>query len=102
LTGVLDSGVGHAIGYTIESGLPFRRLLVKNTSGFGRSYTPPSQDSRDLVVTMKLSAIRDVIRGSRMLVCEDSIVRGTQLKNFTIRKLWDNRAKETHIRPVRR
>jgi len=100
VTGVPDSGVGHAIGYAMESGLPFRRPLVKYTPGYGRSYTPPSQDIRDLVATMKLSAIRDVIQGSRMVVCEDSIVRGTQLKNYTIRKLWDNGAKDIHIRPA--
>ncbi len=100
VTGVPDSGVGHAIGYAMESGLPFRRPLVKYTPGYGRSYTPPSQDIRDLVATMKLSAVRDVIKGNRMVVCEDSIVRGTQLKNYTIRKLWDNGAKEIHIRPA--
>jgi amidophosphoribosyltransferase len=100
VAGVPDSGVGHAIGYAKESGLPFRRPLVKYTPGYGRSYTPPSQDIRDLVATMKLSAIEDVIRGNRMVVCEDSIVRGTQLKNYTIRKLWDNGAKEIHIRPA--
>ncbi|MCG6537384.1 MAG: amidophosphoribosyltransferase, partial [Syntrophales bacterium LBB04] len=100
VAGVPDSGVGHAIGYAMESGLPFRRPLVKYTPGYGRSYTPPSQDIRDLVATMKLSAVRDVIKDSRMVVCEDSIVRGTQLKNYTIRKLWDNGAKEIHIRPA--
>ena len=100
VAGVPDSGVGHAIGYAIESGLPYRRPLVKYTPGYGRSYTPPSQDIRDLVATMKLSAVRDVIRDSRMVVCDDSIVRGTQLKNFTIRKLWDNGAKEIHVRPA--
>ena len=100
VAGVPDSGVGNAIGYAVESGLPFRRPLVKYTPGYGRSYTPPSQDIRDLVATMKLSAIRDVIEGNRMVICEDSIVRGTQLKNYTIRKLWDNGAKEIHIRPA--
>jgi amidophosphoribosyltransferase len=100
VTGVPDSGVGHAIGYAMESGLPFRRPLVKYTPGYGRSYTPPSQDIRDIVATMKLSAIRDVIEGNRMVVCDDSIVRGTQLKNYTIRKLWDNGAKEIHVRPA--
>lgn len=100
VTGVPDSGVGHAIGYARQSGLPFRRPLVKYTPGYGRSYTPPSQDIRDLVATMKLSAIEDVIRGNRMVICEDSIVRGTQLKNYTIRKLWNNGAKEIHIRPA--
>jgi amidophosphoribosyltransferase len=100
VAGVPDSGVGHAIGYAMESGLPYRRPLVKYTPGYGRSYTPPSQDIRDLVATMKLSAVRDVIRESRMVVCDDSIVRGTQLKNYTIRKLWDNGAKEIHVRPA--
>ncbi len=98
VTGVPDSGIGHAIGYAIQSGLPYRRPLVKYTPGYGRSYTPPSQDIRDLVATMKLCAVRDVIQGKKMIVCDDSIVRGTQLKNYTIRKLWDNGAKEIHIR----
>ena len=100
VTGVPDSGIGHAIGYAMESGLPYRRPLVKYTPGYGRSYTPPSQDIRDLVATMKLCAVRDVIQGSRMVVCDDSIVRGTQFKNYTIRKLWDNGAKEIHVRPA--
>jgi len=100
VTGVPDSGVGHAIGYAMESGLPFRRPLVKYTPGYGRSYTPPSQEIRDLVATMKLSAVRHVIEGARMVVCDDSIVRGTQLKNYTLKKLWDNGAKEIHIRPA--
>jgi len=100
VAGIPDSGVGHALGYAMASGLPFRRPLVKYTPGYGRSYTPPSQDIRNLVATMKLSAIKDVISGSRMVICDDSIVRGTQLKNFTVKKLWDNGAKEIHIRPA--
>ena len=100
VAGIPDSGVGHAIGYAIESGIPYRRPLVKYTPGYGRSYTPPSQDIRDLVATMKLSAVRGVINGSRMVICDDSIVRGTQLKNYTIKKLMDNGAREIHIRPA--
>ncbi len=100
VAGVPDSGVGHAIGYAMSSGIPYRRPLVKYTPGYGRSYTPPTQDIRDLVATMKLSAVREVINGNRMIICDDSIVRGTQLKNFTIKKLWDNGAKEIHIRPA--
>lgn len=100
VAGVPDSGVGHAIGYAMESGIPFRRPLIKYTPGYGRSYTPPSQEIRDLVATMKLSAVHDVIFGNRMIICDDSIVRGTQLKNYTIKKLWDNGAKEIHIRPA--
>jgi len=100
VTGVPDSGVGHAIGYAMESGIPYRRPLVKYTSGYGRSYTPPSQDIRDLVATMKLNAIRGVISGKRMILCDDSIVRGTQLRNYTIKKLLDGGAKEIHVRPA--
>jgi amidophosphoribosyltransferase len=84
----------------MESGIPYRRPLVKYTPGYGRSYTPPTQEIRDLVATMKLSAVREVINGNRMIICDDSIVRGTQLKNYTIKKLWDNGAKEIHVRPA--
>jgi amidophosphoribosyltransferase len=100
VAGVPDSGVGHAIGYAIESGLPYRRPLVKYTPGYGRSYTPPSQEIRDLVATMKLIPIKEVIFGNRIVLCEDSIVRGTQLKNYTLKKLWDCGAKEVHVRPA--
>jgi amidophosphoribosyltransferase len=100
VAGVPDSGVGHAIGYAMESGLPYRRPLVKYTPGYGRSYTPPSQEIRDLVATMKLIPIKDVIHGNRIILCEDSIVRGTQLKNYTIKKLWECGAKEVHVRPA--
>ena len=100
VTGVPDSGVGHAIGYAMESGLPYRRPLVKYTPGYGRSYTPPSQEIRDLVATMKLIPIKEVICGNRIVLCEDSIVRGTQLKNYTIKKLWECGAKEVHVRPA--
>lgn len=100
VSGVPDSGVAHAIGYAMESGKPFRRPLVKYTPGYGRSYTPPSQETRDLVAKMKLIPIREIINGNRIVVCEDSIVRGTQLKNFTVKKLWDCGAKEVHVRPA--
>lgn len=84
----------------MESGKPFRRPLVKYTPGYGRSYTPPSQETRDLIAKMKLIPIKEIIEGNRIIVCEDSIVRGTQLRNFTIKKLWDSGAKEVHIRPA--
>ena len=100
VAGVPDSGVGHAIGYSMESGLPYRRPLVKYTPGYGRSYTPPSQEIRDLVATMKLIPIRDIIAGNRIVLCEDSIVRGTQLKNFTVSKLKESGAREIHVRPA--
>ncbi|UCE99188.1 MAG: amidophosphoribosyltransferase [Planctomycetota bacterium] len=100
VSGVPDSGVAHGLGYAMESGKPFRRPLVKYTPGYGRSYTPPSQETRDLVAKMKLIPIKEVIEGNSIVMCEDSIVRGTQLKNFTIKKLWDCGAKEVHIRPA--
>lgn len=100
VSGVPDSGTSHALGYAMESGKPYRRPLVKYTPGYGRSYTPPSQATRDLVATMKLIAIKEIIEGNRIVVCEDSIVRGTQLKNFTVQKLWEAGAKEIHVRPA--
>lgn len=96
--GVPDSGAAHAIGYAAESGVPYRRPLVKYTPGYGRSYTPPEQTTRDLVAKMKLIPISDIIKGNSIVVCDDSIVRGTQLKNFTVKKLWDSGAREIHVR----
>ena len=100
VSGIPDSGCAHGLGYAMESGKPFRRPLVKYTPGYGRSYTPPSQQKRDLIAKMKLIPIKEVIEGNSIVVCEDSIVRGTQLKNFTIKKLWDCGAKEIHVRPA--
>ena len=100
VSGVPDSGIAHAIGYAIESKKPYKRPLVKYTPGYGRSYTPPSQETRDLIAKMKLIPIKDIIEGNKIVVCEDSIVRGTQLKNFTINKLWEAGAKEIHARPA--
>ncbi|MBN1282555.1 MAG: amidophosphoribosyltransferase [Proteobacteria bacterium] len=100
VTGVPESGVAHAVGYAMESRIPYRRSLVKYTPGYGRSYTPPTQEERDRVAKMKLIAIRDLIDGKSVCLCEDSIVRGTQLKNFTVHKFWGNGAKEVHVRPA--
>ncbi len=83
VSGIPDSGCAHGLGYAMESGKPFRRPLVKYTPGYGRSYTPPSQQTRNLVAKMKLIPIKEVIEDNSIVVCEDSIVRGTQLKNFT-------------------
>ncbi len=98
--GVPDSGTGHGLGYAVEKGVPYRRPLVKYTPSYGRSYTPVSQQERDYIARMKLITNEDIIRGQRMVLCEDSIVRGTQLKNETVRKLWQAGAKELHIRPA--
>ncbi|MDZ7860822.1 MAG: amidophosphoribosyltransferase [Candidatus Krumholzibacteriota bacterium] len=98
VAGVPDSGTGHAVGYAIESNKPYRRPLVKYTPGYGRSYIPSSQDMRDHIARMKLIPNESIIRGNRIIICEDSIVRGTQLKNYTIRKLWSAGAEEIHVR----
>ena len=100
VAGVPDSGLAHGLGYAMESGKPFRRPLVKYTPGYGRSYTPPSQRTRDLIAKMKLIPIKEVIEGNSIVLCEDSIVRGTQLKNFATKKLWDCGATEIHVRPA--
>jgi amidophosphoribosyltransferase len=100
VAGVPDSGIAHAIGYSMESGIPYRRPLVKYTPGYGRSYTPPTQEIRDQIAFMKLIPSIDVIKGNGIILCEDSIVRGTQLRNFTLKKLFDSGAKEVHVRPA--
>jgi amidophosphoribosyltransferase len=100
VAGIPDSGLAHGLGYAMESGKPYRRPLVKYTPGYGRSYTPPDQRTRDKIAKMKLIPIKEVIEGNSIVVCEDSIVRGTQLKNFTVKKLWDCGAKEIHVRPA--
>ena len=97
-SGVPDSGTGHAVGYAMESRLPLRRALVKYSPGYGRSYTPPSQEVRDQIARMKLIAIEDIVRNNRIVLCEDSVVRGTQLRNLTLGKLWDAGAAEIHVR----
>jgi amidophosphoribosyltransferase len=96
--GIPDSGTAHAIGYAMESKVPFRRILIKYTPGYGRSYTPPSQETRDLVAKMKLIPIPESIKGSNVVICDDSIVRGTQFKNFTITKLKECGVKDIHLR----
>ncbi len=98
VSGIPDSGTTHAIGYAMESKVPLRRPLVKYTPGFDRSYTPPSQETRDLIAKMKLIPVQDIVKGKRIVICDDSIVRGTQLKNFTIQKLKECGAKEIHLR----
>jgi len=99
VAGIPDSGTGHAIGYANESGVPFRRPFVKYTPTWPRSFLPPEQEDRDLVARMKLVPIKDLIQGRRLLFCEDSIVRGTQLKE-TIARLYECGAEEVHMRPA--
>jgi amidophosphoribosyltransferase len=99
VAGIPDSGTGHAIGYANQAGVPYGRPFVKYTPTWPRSFMPQDQRVRELVARMKLIPIRDLIRGQRLLFCEDSIVRGTQLKD-TIQRLYDCGAKEVHMRPA--
>jgi amidophosphoribosyltransferase len=99
VAGIPDSGTAHAIGYASEAKLPYCRPFVKYTPTWPRSFMPQNQDVRDLVARMKLIPIRELIKGKRLLFCEDSIVRGTQLKD-TIQRLFEDGAKEVHMRPA--
>jgi amidophosphoribosyltransferase len=98
VAGVPDSGVGHAIGYANESGIPYARPIVKYTPSWPRSYMPSDQSTRDLIANMKLIAIPELIRGKRIVICDDSIVRGTQLRKMIKDKLLAHGAKEVHLR----
>jgi amidophosphoribosyltransferase len=99
VAGIPDSGIGHAIGYANERKIPYRRPFVKYTPTWPRSFMPQSQQLRDLVARMKLIPVRRLIEGKRLLFCEDSVVRGTQLKD-NIRILFDYGAREVHMRPA--
>jgi amidophosphoribosyltransferase len=99
VAGIPDSGIGHAIGYAFERNIPYVRPFVKYTPTWPRSFMPQHQDLRDLVAKMKLIPVRDLIENKKILFCEDSIVRGTQLKD-TIQILYDYGAQEVHMRPA--
>ncbi len=99
VAGVPDSGTAHAIGYANRARVPFARPFVKYTPTWPRSFMPQNQVVRDLVARMKLLPISEIIRGKRLLLCEDSIVRGTQLRE-TVKRLYDAGATEVHMRPA--
>ena len=99
VAGIPDSGIGHAIGYASERKIPYLRPFVKYTPTWPRSFMPQNQEMRDLVAKMKLIPVKRLIDGQRILFCEDSIVRGTQLKD-NIQILYECGAKEAHMRPA--
>ncbi len=99
VAGIPDSGTGHAVGYANYSGIAYRRPFVKYTPTWPRSFMPQKQEQRDLVARMKLIPIRELIQDKRLLFCEDSIVRGTQLQD-TVKRLFDAGAAEIHMRPA--
>lgn len=99
VAGVPDSGIAHAIGYANESGVPFSRPFIKYTPTWPRSFMPTNQSKRNLIAKMKLIPVHDLIEGKSLLLIDDSIVRGTQLRETT-EFLYNSGAKEVHIRPA--
>ncbi len=99
VAGVPDSGIAHAIGYSNEAGIPYSRPFIKYTPTWPRSSMPTNQTKRNLIAKMKLIPIHDLIEGKSLLLIDDSIVRGTQLRETT-EYLFESGAKEVHIRPA--
>ena len=99
VAGVPDSGIAHAIGYSNESGIPFSRPFIKYTPTWPRSFMPTMQSKRDLIAKMKLIPVNELIDGKKLLLIDDSIVRGTQLRETT-EFLYESGAKEVHVRPA--
>lgn len=99
VAGVPDSGTAHAVGYANESGVPFSRPFIKYTPTWPRSFMPTIQSKRNLIAKMKMLAVTDLIKDKSILLIDDSIVRGTQLRETT-EYLYENGAKEVHIRPA--
>lgn len=97
VSGVPDSGTPHAIGYANESGVPFARPFIKYTPTWPRSFLPPTQADRNKIAKMKQIPVHELIEDKKLLFVDDSIVRGTQLKE-TVDFLYDNGAKEVHMR----
>jgi amidophosphoribosyltransferase len=99
VAGIPDSGVSHALGYANAAGVPYRRPYVKYTPTWPRSFMPQDQTIRELVARMKLIPIRELIEGKKILFCDDSIVRGTQLRD-QVQRLHAAGASEVHMRPA--
>lgn len=99
VAGVPDSGTAHAIGYANESGIPFSRPFIKYTPTWPRSFMPTMQSKRNLIAKMKLLPVHELIKDRSLLLIDDSIVRGTQLRETT-EFLYQSGAKEVHIRPA--
>jgi amidophosphoribosyltransferase len=95
--GIPDSGIGMAVGYAAGHGVPYQRAVSKYTPTWPRSFTPTNQETRNLVAKMKLITNKDMLNGKRICFCDDSIVRGTQLRDSS-RELRADGAKEVHMR----
>jgi amidophosphoribosyltransferase len=99
VAGIPDSGIAHGLGYAHEVDAPFARPFVKYTPTWARSFMPTEQSTREHIAKMKLIPIKDLIKGKHLLLCEDSIVRGTQLRK-TIKRLHNSGAEGIHMRPA--
>ena len=99
VAGVPDSGIAHAIGYANESGIPYARPFIKYTPTWPRSFMPTNQQQRNLIARMKLIPVQALIENKKLLLIDDSIVRGTQLRETT-EFLYNSGAKEVHVRPA--
>jgi len=99
VSGIPDSGIAHAIGYSNEKQIPYKRAYVKYTPTWPRSFMPQNQEMRDLVAKMKLIPVRSLIEGKKIVFCDDSIVRGTQFQD-NVKILYEYGAKEVHVRPA--
>lgn len=97
VSAIPDSGIGMALGYSMGSGVPYKRGVAKYTPTWSRSFMPVSQETREHVAKMKLLPNRELLRGKRAVFCDDSIVRGTQLRD-NVKKLYEAGVKEVHIR----
>lgn len=95
--GVPESGIPHALGYAQESGIPYQRAFIKYTPTWQRSFMPPHQEARNRIAKMKQIPVKDLIEGKNLLFVDDSIVRGTQLRE-TVEFLYSNGAKSVHMR----
>ena len=95
--GIPDSGTPHAIGYANRSGIPFARAFIKYTPTWARSFTPSKQSERNRVAKMKQIPVKEIIEGKSLLFVDDSIVRGTQMRE-TVEFLYESGAKEVHMR----
>jgi Glutamine phosphoribosylpyrophosphate amidotransferase len=97
VAGIPDSGVGHALGYAVGKGVPYKRAFIKYTPTWPRSFTPSRQEQREFIAKMKLIPNKSLLHNQRVIFCDDSIVRGTQLRD-NVNILYHYGAKEVHMR----
>lgn len=97
ISSIPDSGIGHALGYAMGKGVPYKRAIIKYTPTWPRSFTPSKQEQREFIAKMKLIPNKALLKDKRVIFCDDSIVRGTQLRD-NVNILYDYGAKEVHMR----